>query len=207
MSIQPVAASLPRVIVPVVLTLLALGPSGAVAAGRERGAECVAIDDATARLACYDAAFPRPAQHSAAGVPVAAGAANTAPLPAPAAPGAVAAAPAAAPVAASAPAAPAAQPASEAEKFGLSERQRAEREPRPEKPPANAVTGEVIALRKLPSGYLLIELDNAQQWQQIETDPNLYLRIGERVTIRKASLGSFLLETRSNHSTRVRRVQ
>jgi hypothetical protein len=119
------------------------------------------------------------------GVPVAAGAAGTAP----------------------APAAPVARPASEAEKFGLSERQRAEREPKPEKPPASSVTGEVIALRKLPSGYLLIELDNAQQWQQIETDPNVYLRIGERVTIRKASRGSFLLETRSNYSTRVRRVR
>ncbi|MFO1409554.1 MAG: hypothetical protein U1F06_04150 [Steroidobacteraceae bacterium] len=116
---------------------------------------------------------------------------------------------AAAPVAvAAAPvAAVATQPASEAEKFGLSERQRAERAPRPEKPPATSVTADIVALRKLPSGYALIELDNGQQWQQIESAPNLYLRLGERVTIRKASLGSFLLETKSNFSLRVRRVQ
>jgi hypothetical protein len=52
MSIQPAAATLPRAIAPILFTLLALGLCGSAAARRERGAECAAIDDATARLAC-----------------------------------------------------------------------------------------------------------------------------------------------------------
>jgi hypothetical protein len=44
---------------------------------------------------------------------------------------------------------------SEAEKFGLSDRQRAAREPRPEAPPA--MTAAATAVRKLPSGYLLVD--------------------------------------------------
>ncbi len=100
-----------------------------------------------------------------------------------------------------------ARPASEAEEFGLSERQRAAREPQPEKPPATAVTAAVTAVRKLPTGYLRIDLDNDQAWQQTETDPNIRLRTGDRVTIRKAALGSFLLETPGRFSTRVRRVK
>lgn len=178
----------------VALAGLALAPSRADAFGSDRGAKCAAIDDPAARLACYDAAYPRPARRGANAPSAVAPGVPVAP--------AVAVAPAS-----TTPVVPAARPASEAEKFGLSERQRAEREPRPEQPPANAVTAAVVAVRKLPAGYLLIELDNGQQWQQIESAPNLYLRVGERVSIRKASLGSFLLETRSNFSTRVRRVQ
>ncbi len=182
-------------------TLAAVAPPGfAAAGGAERGAECAAIDDPTARLACYDKAFPRPAAAGRAVAPTAP-AASVAPAIVQT-PAAAASAPAVAPAVA-----PAAQPASAAEKFGLSERQRAAREPRPETPPATTVTAAVTAVRKLPSGYLLVDLDNQQRWQQIEPSPNLFLRVGESVTIRKAALGSFLLVTRSNHSTRVRRVQ
>jgi hypothetical protein len=171
----------------VVAALLVLAAVAAAvparAADRGRGAECAAIDDPTARLACYDAAFPRPARPAAA----------------------AAAAPKV--VAVPAPATAALQPAIAADKFGLSERQREALEPKPEKPPANTLTAAVTAVRKLPSGHLLIDLDNDQQWQQIESAPNLYLRTGDRVTIRKAALGSFLLQTASNYSVRVRRIR
>ena len=195
--------------------LASLWSTPAPAAESSRGAECAAIDDPGGRLACYDAAFPRPGRTGIADTVVPADAVRggqAAPAPAPAATP-VAAAPGAAVAAAAAGAggttatAAAAAPAATEDKFGLSERQRAEREPKPQKPPANALTAAVTAVRKLPSGYLLIDLDNDQQWQQIESMPNLYLRVGDRVTIRKAALGSFLLQTASNYSTRVRRIR
>jgi hypothetical protein len=143
------ASSLLHGIAPLLYGLTALAAPGFAAAGGERGGvECAAIDDPSARLACYDAAFPRPAPGSR-GV-------------APAAP-AVVQAPASAAIPSAA--APATRPASEAEKFGLSERQRAEREPRPETPPATTVTAAVTAVRKLPTGYLRIDLDNDQASQ------------------------------------------
>ncbi|MCC7463007.1 MAG: hypothetical protein IT480_11165 [Gammaproteobacteria bacterium] len=176
-----------------------------MAATPDRGAECFAIDDPAARLACYDAALRRPVR------PDAAAPAATALTPAsPAAPldtAPAAAAPAAGAVPAAVASAAAAPIPGEAGEFGLTERQRAARQPEPAEPPATALTAAVTAVRKLPAGYLRIDLDNAQQWQQTEIDPYLYLRVGEHVTIRKATLGSFLLQTSSNQSTRVRRVK
>ena len=194
MTPRTAATSLLHGIAPLLYGLMALAAPGFVAAGGERGVECAAIDDPSARLACYDAAFPRPAPGSR-GVPPAAPAVVQTPASAAIAPAVLPAT------------VPAARPASEAEEFGLSERQRAAREPQPEKPPATAVTAAVTAVRKLPTGYLRIDLDNDQAWQQTEIDPNIRLRTGDRVTIRKAALGSFLLETPGRFSTRVRRVK
>ena len=184
------ASTLLHGIAPLLCGLTALAAPGFAAAGGERGVEGAAIDDPSARLACYDAAFPRPSPGHRSVAPVAPAVVQT--------PASAAIAPAAG---------PAARPVSEAEKFGLSERQRAAREPQPEKPPATAVTAAVTAVRKLPTGYLRIDLDNDQAWQQTEIDPNIRLRTGDRVTIRKAALGSFLLETPGRYSTRVRRVK
>jgi hypothetical protein len=184
------------------LLYLALGTALTGAAGaREhgRGAACAAIDDPSARLACFDAAFPRP-KHPAAS----AAAAAAAPA-APAVP-AVPAAPAVPAVPAAAASMPAAPPASEAEKFGLSARQRAALEPQSERPP-DFTTAIVRSVRRLPPGYLRIDLDNGQVWQQTETDALVQLRAGDRVKIRRAALGSFLLDTPADVSTRVRRLR
>jgi len=182
------------------LLLAARAPAWAASAAQRKGEACAAIDDPTARLACFDAAFPRGSRAAAprAPAPVTAATPPTATVPA---------APAAAAPTASA-ARPQPRPLTEAQKFGLSAQQREALERKPDTPPpVKSTTAIVKSVRKLPSGYLRIELDNDQVWQQIETDPNVWLEPGEQVTIRRASLGSYLLDTPRRYSTRVQRVQ
>jgi len=165
-------------------------PGLATAAAQSKGAECAAIDDPTARLACFDAAFPRASRTSpprSAVTPAA-----------PAAPAAAAAA--AAGVAAD-------EPASEARKFGLSVKQRQAIEPKPAQAELTTTTAAVKTVRRLPPGYLLIGLDNDQVWQQTEIDSRIWLKVGDQVTIRRAALGSYLLDTPGHYSTRVRRLR
>ena len=157
---------------------IALGsvvPGRTAASDHSKGMECAAIDDAAARLACFDAAFPRVTHASAPKPP--------------------------------APAAVAVKPASDDGKFGLSNKQRAALETKRAEPAVAATTAGVKTVRKLPSGYLLIGLDNDQVWQQTEIDPLVQLQPGDRVQIRQASMGSFLLLTPAQYSTRVRRIQ
>jgi hypothetical protein len=100
-----------------------------------------------------------------------------------------------------------AEPVSEAQKFGLSASQRAALEAKPAESAPAAMTAAVKTVRRLPSGYLLIGLDNDQVWQQSELDSLIRLQPGDLVTIRRASLGSHLLVTPAKYSTRVRRIQ
>lgn len=175
--------------IPVLAAVVLFGSATAdhaVASDRSKGAKCAEIDDPTARLACFDAAFPRPPR---TGTPKPA-------APAPAS-GETVAAPAAAPD----------KPVSEERKFGLSEKQKAKLEPKPAEPELTTTTAGVKTARKLPTGYWRVVLDNDQIWQQTELDPNIWLRPGDQVTIRRAAMGSYLLVTPSNYSTRVRRLQ
>jgi len=65
----------------------------------------------------------------------------------------------------------------------------------------------VTLVRQSGHRKLLLTLDNDQVWRQLDNS-KLRLRVGESVTIRKASLGSFLLEKRSgSRAIRVRRVE
>jgi hypothetical protein len=168
-------AHLPVALAAIFISLASMAPGQASAADQSKGAECAALDDPAARLACFDAAFPR-APRSGPPKPVAAAVAAD-------------------------------EPVSEAGKFGLSVKQRKAIEPKPAQPEMVATTAAVKNVRRLPSGYLLIDLDNDQVWQQTEVDSHIWLRPGDRVTIRRASLGSYLLDTPTNYSTRVRRLQ
>jgi hypothetical protein len=165
-------------------------PERAAAADENKGAQCAALDDPAARLACFDAAFPRPPRTSS---PEPAAAAILAEEP-------VSEARTAGPAVAGA-------TAPEVQKFGLSSSQKAALEAKPAEPAAAAMTAAVKTVRRLPSGYLLIGLDNDQLWQQTELDSQIRLQPGDRVTIRQASLGSHLLVTPAHYSTRVRRIQ
>jgi hypothetical protein len=176
-------ARLPFALAAVFISLGAMVPDRAGAAAvaeQSKGTECAALDDPAARLACFDAAFPRASRASPPG-------------------------PAMAPAAAAA-AAATDEPPSEARKFGLSTQQRKAIEPKPAQPEMVATTAAVRTVRRLPPGYLLIELDNDQLWQQTEIDSRVWLRPGDRVTIRRAALGSYLLDTPAHFSTRVRRL-
>ncbi len=53
---------------------------------------------------------------------------------------------------------------------------------------------------------LIVTLENGQVWQQLD-DKRLHIKTGETVTIRKASLGSFLMEKNSgSRAIRVKRI-
>jgi hypothetical protein len=166
---------LPFLLAAIFISLGPVVPNRTAAADQSKGAQCAALDDPAARLACFDAAFPRAPRTSS-------------PKP-------------------SAAAVPAGESASETRKFGLSDRQKAKLEAKPPAPELAATTAAVRTVRKLPTGYWLIGLDNDQVWQQTELDPNVFLRPGDQVTIRRASMGSYLLVTPGQYSTRVRRVQ
>ena len=180
-------AHLPVALAAVFISLGSMVPGLTTAAAQSKGAECAAIDDPSARLACFDAAFPRALRTS-----------PPRPAVAPAAPAAPAAAAAA--VAAD-------EPVSEARKFGLSVRQRKAIEPKPAQAELTTTTAAVKTVRRLPPGYLLIGLDNDQVWQQTEIDSHIWLEPGDQVTIRRAALGSYLLDTPGHYSTRVRRIR
>lgn len=56
-------------------------------------------------------------------------------------------------------------------------------------------------------GLMSITLDNGQVWNQNRTDPFFRIKIGEKVKIQPASLGSFLMSGPSKRSTRVTRTK
>jgi hypothetical protein len=168
-------AHLPFALAAVFISLGSMVSGRTGAADQSKGAECAALDDPAARLACFDAAFPR-TPHTGPPNPAKVAVATD-------------------------------EPASEARNFGLSATQRNAIDPKPAQPPLPATTAAVKTVRRLPSGYLLIGLDNDQLWQQTEFDSRVWLQPGDRVTIRQAALGSYLLDTPAHFSTRVRRLQ
>ena len=213
-------AHLPFLLAAVLILYGSVVPDWAAAADQSKGAECAPLDDPAARLACFDAAFPwpprtNPPTPAAAAVatdepspPKPAAAAVAPDEPSPPKPAAVAVAPdePSPPKPAAAAVAPN-EPVSEAQKFGLSTKQRAALEAKPAEPAPTETTAAVRTVRRLPTGYLLIGLDNDQVWQQSELDSLIRLQPGDQVTIRRASLGSHLLVTPAKYSTRVRRIQ
>lgn len=70
------------------------------------------------------------------------------------------------------------------------------------------MTAKVSELGTLPRGELLLTLDNGQVWQQKPGDRAMRIKVGDDVTIHRASLGSFLLTSQAaNGSMRVTRVK
>jgi hypothetical protein len=183
------------------------------AADQSKGAECAELDDPAARLACFDAAFPR-APRAGSPSPATVAVATAAPAAEARNLGssatqvdAIAPIPAQPPVTVTTAAVATDAPAAEARNFGLSAEQIEANAPKPPQPPVTATTAAVTTVRRLPSGYLLIGLDNDQSWQQTQLDSHIWLQPGDRVTIRRATMGSYLLETPAHYSTRVRRLQ
>jgi hypothetical protein len=174
-------------------------PAAAGAAGSAELARCAAIAAPEARLACYDALAGRAAQGQAA----ARVAAPTTPSPA-AAPAAAAAPPAPSPSAtpATTTTAPPTTPpaAADAQSFGLT---KAQQHAVPEGPAT--IQAVVARVADDGAGHMYVVLDNAQTW--LLPEPDSRLSPGDTVTIRRASLGSYLMVTPSKHSYRVRRTR
>ena len=178
--------------------LAACAAGGALADDPNGLTQCSSIANTAERLACYD----RLAGRASAKAPPSS--------PAAAAPAAASAAPVSAAPVAAAPAAATPRPAaaSTANDFGLSKVQKERADGAASSSPAEikSITARVAGFRKGPSGRPRVLFDNGQTWEY-EEDGDYLLAVGDSVTIRRASLGSFLLVTPSKLVHRVRRIR
>jgi hypothetical protein len=159
---------------------LAFAVLAAQAADGDVPQRCAGIGDDTARLACYDAIFRKPAA-SAASTAGPAAAAGTVPVSA---------------------------AASLESDFGLTESARRARDAQTaQQELLESITGTVTAVSRRPAGELTVTLENGQVWTQVTLDQRARVSVGDTVTIRKAALGSHLLETQGRYATRVRRLK
>ena len=176
----------------VVTLSFALLAQTATVAGAAESHPCSRVQEDAARLACYDHAF---------GVGGAATPTTAAPSGAPAATTAVPATVGTSTVAA------VDSELKKREAFGLSEAARAARTPDKVDAPLDRIEGKVASLGRRATGELLVTLEDGQVWTQIESDSKATFRVGDTVTIRKASLGSYLMVSSTRVATRVRRVK
>ena len=173
-------------------------------------ARCAGIAAPDARLACYDAlagraptaaaAAPTPTS-TAAPTAAATRAAPTAPAlpPSPALPPALALPPAPAPSSTS---------TSDPRNFGLTESQlHAQTQPHAAPEAPATIQARVAKMIDNRAGRAYVILDNGQTWIFIDADADARLSPGDPVTIKRGSLGSFLMLTQSKHSFHVRRTQ
>ncbi len=170
-------------------------------------ARCAVISAPDARLACYDALAGRSADRAGnAAAPPAAASASPAPtapsaVKAPSAPSAPAAP--AAPAASAAPAAPAAPAATDDPRnFGLTQTQQHAAPAGP-----STIQARIAKVVESRAGHGYVVLDNGQTWMMTDQDEDARLGAGDLVTIKRASLGSFLMLTPSKRSYHVRRTQ
>lgn len=176
------------------VVMLGVAPGAVVANPQPEAAarDCAAISEDAQRLACYDGLFRSDGTrdpHVNATPPVA-----TAAVPA-TSEGATR--PASAPAAAS--------PVAD---FGLTEQQKEARQPREQKrEPLDAMTARVTVAEQDRYGAWRLTLDNGQVWLQTEPGLGIRFQAGSTVEIRRASLGSFVLEVPGRPVIRVRRVR
>ncbi|HEX7374926.1 MAG TPA: hypothetical protein VF277_08120 [Steroidobacteraceae bacterium] len=156
-------------------------PMACAVAAAGDAASCTTIAEDAARLSCYDAAFGMPRATSR--------------------PRQASASEAASPATATA---AATSTTAGAENFGLSQERVAASQGE-----ATTITAKVVSVASIAEpGRWSVTLDNGQVWEQRETtNSSLRPRPGATVTIRKASLGSYLLSMPNRGTSRVRRVK
>lgn len=162
---------------------------------------CMKETDATRRLACFDRESALLADASAPVAKQADPAPSRSAAPAPSAPVASAAAAAGA---------AAATTQSATDKFGYTGN--IAREDLDKQKEAEAASGQltsnVAAVATALNGGLVVTLANGQVWQQKTADRAMHIKVGDPVTIKHATLGSFLLTSDAvNGSMRVSRVK
>lgn len=163
------------------LLVLAATSTLAAAAGTETPQQCARVGDDASRLACYDRIFRGSGATAEATSTAGAAAAG-------AATGAVA--------------------ASTKDDFGLTEAAKRARDPEKAKVEMpDSVTDKVASVGHKLTGEMVVTLANGQVWVQIESDSRAKVGVGQTVTIRKASLGSYLMVGPDKIATRVRRTK
>jgi hypothetical protein len=166
-------------------------------------ARCAGIVAPDARLACYDALAGRSADRSAptaatTPAPASAPTAATTPAPASAAPPTAAPAPATLPQAST----------NDPRNFGFTEAQlHAQAQPHAAPEAPATLQARIAKFIDNRAGRAYVVLDNGQTWALVDADDDARLSSGDAVTIKRASLGSFLMVTPSKHSLHVRRLQ
>lgn len=156
---------------------------------------CASIANDRDRLACYDALFGSP-------LPAANRPAERSP---PTQTAATKPDQVVAPVSPPEPVAPAA-PAAEAD-FGLTPAQR-ERQKKSVVASVDSIRSRIVAVRNLPWDRFQLDLENGQQWTQVEPTPRQPFFVGDEITIRSALLNSYLAAgPNTGGPIRVRRVQ
>lgn len=70
-----------------------------------------------------------------------------------------------------------------------------------------SVTARIASLSADGQGMSLVTLDNGQTWRQLTGSTKLALKVGNEVTITRASFGSFLMSIPTGRPLRVRRVK
>jgi hypothetical protein len=152
--------------------------NAAAAAPAPEPTACTRLDDDRARLACFDALFPRGGRPDASGAVTAAAAGAPPPAPAPEA------------------------------AFGVNDNVR---RARGETPATDAmperIESTVTRLDPLEPGRIRITLANGQVWEQVEPSARFQPRAGEMVTVRQASLGSYLMRASRGAAVRARRLR
>jgi hypothetical protein len=74
--------------------------------------------------------------------------------------------------------------------------------------PSKSETLKITGISASPNGYPIVALEGGQRWELYTFDGfDPKLTSGSEVTIKRASLGSFLMTTPGGRSHRVRRLQ
>ena len=108
------------------------------------------------------------------------------------------------------PAPPAAVPSSanDPRNFGFSEAQlHAQTQPHAAPETPATLQARVAKFIDNRAGRAYVVLDNAQTWVFVDAYDDARLNPGDPITIKRGSLGSFLMLTQSKHSFHVRRTQ
>jgi hypothetical protein len=154
---------------------------------------CRSLTDAAARLACFD-------RETAVLASAPALVAAPAPLLAPA--------PGATPTAPAAPVHPAAVLDAQ-QSFGLNGSAIAANEEasgaRP--PKVSKIEARIVGLALTANGRTLFTLDNAQVWQQLESNGDVLARLGDTAALSRGLLGSYWLQMKNGRGCKVTRVR
>jgi len=72
-------------------------------------------------------------------------------------------------------------------------------------PTLTVIAATVVQLSVRSNGRFIVTLDNGTVWSQSQNKSDVRVAVGDNITLKKASLGSYLLVTRDGVSTRVKR--
>lgn len=88
--------------------------------------------------------------------------------------------------------------------FGLSPYQLSERDP--DSPRTTKIEASIAVIRMDAQGKRVVALDNGQVWKILEPATRGFLKAGDQTSIRRASLGTFMLLTPAGIALRARRI-